>query len=80
MTTKENVTFFSDLFLKIIAAICSVLLSIAVMTLKSMNTEIKDLSRSVQALTIESQVVLTTIKGLERRVDKLEGDYERIRR
>lgn len=79
-TTRENVTFISEIFIKIAVGICTILLTIAVGTLKSMNSEIKDLSKSVQTLTVETQVVLMTIKTLEKRVDKIEQDYYKIRK
>lgn len=77
--TQQNINWISDLIVKALCGACTILLGIAVNSLNSMNSEIKDLSQSVNALTVSSTVVIETQKAIELRITKLENEDERIR-
>jgi chemotaxis protein CheY-P-specific phosphatase CheC len=77
--TQQNISWISDLVVKALCGACTILLGVAVNSLNSMNAEIKDLSRSVNALTVSSTVVIESQKAIELRLTKLENEDERIR-
>jgi chemotaxis protein CheY-P-specific phosphatase CheC len=76
---KENVSWISDLVLKVMCGACTILLSIAVNSLSSMNNEIKSLSANVFELSTQSKVIAITTSLLEKRLDKLEVENEKLK-
>lgn len=78
-STQHNINWVSDLVVKALCGACTILLGIAVNSLNSMNHEIKELSTSVNALTVSSTVVLESQKAVIIRLEKLESEDERIR-
>lgn len=75
----RDVYVLSDLVMKALAAACTLLLAIAVSSLNSMNSEIKDLAKSVNELTVSSTVVIQSQKSIEHRLQKIEAEAETIR-
>ena len=78
-STQQNIDIFGDLLLKTLCGVCTVLLGIAVNSLGTMSDEIKDLSTSVNTLTVSSTVVTSTQKALLVRLEKLEAEDTRLR-
>lgn len=78
--TKANIDWISDLVVKILCGACTILLSVAVSSLQSMNAEIKQLSANVFELSSQSKVISVTIVALEKRLDKLEADIEKLKK
>jgi len=78
--SKEIQTgWLGDLAMKVMCGACTILLSIAVNSLSSMNNEIKALSQNVFELSTQSKVVSVTIVAVEKRIDRLEMDNERLK-
>lgn len=77
--TQENINWVSDLIVKALCGACTILLAIAVNSLNSMNSEIKDLSKSINQLSISSSVVSESQKTILIRVEKLEIETEKMR-
>lgn len=69
----------SDLIMKLMCGVCTILLSIAVNSLDSMRGEIKLLSQNVSELGAQSKVLVITISNLERRLEKVENDNEKLK-
>lgn len=65
-----------DFVYKILCALCTVLLGIAVNSLQDMNSEIKRLSENVFELSAQSKVLIVTLDNIERRVTKIEHENE----
>jgi chromosome segregation ATPase len=76
---QANIDWISDLILKALSAAITILLGVAVSSLQSMNTEIKELNISVNNLTTESRVVSSTIESLAHRLSKVEAEQEKLR-
>lgn len=70
----------SDVITKGLMALAVALLGIAVSSLQSMNSEIKQLSANVFELSSQSKVINVTIQVQEKRLDKLEAEIERLRK
>jgi len=77
--TKNNVSWVSDLVLKAMCGACTILLSIAVNSLSSMNNEIKSLSANVFELSTQSKIIALSINSIEKRVEKLEVENDKIK-
>lgn len=71
--------WIGDLVLKLMCGVCTVLLSIAVNSLDAMKTEIKGLNANVFELGTQSKVIAITTSLLEKRLDKLEAENERLK-
>lgn len=71
--------WIADIFMKILFGVCTVLLSIAVNSLDSMKTEIKSLSTNVFDLSSQSKVIMITINNMEKRIDRLEIENEKVK-
>lgn len=74
--TQANINWVSDLVVKCLCGACTVLLSIAVSSLQSMNGEIKQLSQSISDLSVSSSIIIESQKRAETRLDKLEAADE----
>lgn len=77
--TKANIDWISDLVVKALCGACTILLTVAVASLQSMNAEIKQLSENVFELSSQSKVINVTIVTLEKRLDKIESDLEKLK-
>jgi chromosome segregation ATPase len=71
--------FFSDLLMKLMCVMITGFLGVAVSSLQSMNSEIKELNVSVNNLSTESRVVSSTIESLAHRLARVESEQEKIR-
>lgn len=78
-TTKKEIDWITDLILKGFVGVSTVLLGIAVNSLNSMNSEIKELADSVNSLTVSSTIVIQSQKSIEIRLTKQEAENEMIR-
>jgi hypothetical protein len=78
MMEKQH-AWIGDLVLKLMCGVCTILLSIAVNSLDSMKTEIKGLSANVYDLGTQSKVIAITTTLLEKRLDKLEAENEKLK-
>jgi phage shock protein A len=72
-------TWAGDVISKVLMGAVTVLLGIAVTSLQNMSAEIKTLSENVFELSSQSKVLNVTILNLEKRVDKLEVEMERVK-
>lgn len=77
--TEEKKDFVSDIVTKAMYGAITVLLAIAVNSLQSMSAEIKALSAHVMELSAQSKVLIVNLANLERRLEKLENDTERLK-
>lgn len=78
-TTQANINWVSDLVVKALCGAATILLGIAVNSLSAMNTEIKELSKSVQELAVSSTVVAEAQKTTKNRLSKIEAEAEKNR-
>lgn len=69
-----------DIVMKVLCGAAVCLLGVAVNSLQSMNTEIKALSQNVFELSSQSKVLNVTILNLEKRVDKLEAEVDKLKK
>jgi prefoldin subunit 5 len=72
-------TWAGDIISKVLMGAVTVLLGVAVSSLQNMSAEIKALSENVFELSSNSKVLNVTILNLEKRVDKLELELERLK-
>lgn len=79
MSDQQKTNFVSDIVLKAMAGAITVLLGIAVSSLQNMSHEIKELSANVYDLSAQSKVLIVNLADLERRMNKLEQDIEKIK-
>lgn len=77
--TKNDIRFASDIIVKALCGVCTILLGIAVQSINTMHQEIKELSISVHALSLSSSLVVATQKTLHERIVKIESDNERLK-
>lgn len=70
--------WIGDIITKLMCGVCTILLSIAVNSLDAMKTEIKTLSQNVFELGAQSKVLVITISNIERRLDKLEAENDKL--
>jgi len=75
----DNQSWFSNILLKILSVAATGLLGIAVSSLQSMNTEIKELSNHVFELSSHTKVLNVSIDTLKERIIKIEFEIERLR-
>lgn len=73
-------TWAGDIISKVLMGAVTVLLGVAVSSLQSMSAEIKTLSENVFELSSQSKVLNVTILNLEKRVDKLEVELDRVKK
>lgn len=78
--TKTNIDWVSDIVVKVLCGACTILLGVAVNSLQSMNTEIKQLSENVFELSSQSKVLNVTLLAQEKRIDRLEMELEKVRK
>ncbi len=78
--TKNDISWVSDIFVKLLCGVSTVLLGVAVSSLQSMNTEIKQLSANVFELSSQSKVINVTVIAQEKRLDKMEAEIEVIKK
>lgn len=79
-STRSNIDWISDLVIKALCGACTILLAVAVSSLQSMNSEIKQLSANVFELSSQSKVINVTMQVQEKRLDKLEAELERLKK
>lgn len=79
MMTEEKKDFVSDIVTKAMYGAITVLLAFAVNSLQSMSAEMKALSAHVMELSAQSKVLIVNLANLERRLEKLETDTERLK-
>jgi septal ring factor EnvC (AmiA/AmiB activator) len=77
--TKRDIDWFSDLVIKVLCVAATALLGVAVSSLQSMNTEIKELSNNVFDLSAHTKVINVSLESLKERIVKLEEEVERLR-
>lgn len=77
--TKNDIRFASDIIVKALCGVCTILLGIAVQSINTMSEEIKELSVSVNALSVSSSIVVATQKTLHERIVKMEAENERLK-
>lgn len=77
--TEDKKDFVSDIVTKAMYGAITVLLAIAVNSLQSMSAEIKALSAHVMELSAQSKVLIVNLANLERRLEKLETDTEKLK-
>lgn len=77
--TKNDIRFASDIIVKALCGVCTILLGIAVQSINTMSEEIKELSVSVNALSVSSSLVVATQKTLHERLVKMEAENERLK-
>ena len=77
--TKNDIRFASDIIVKALCGVCTILLGIAVQSINTMSEEIKDLSVSVNTLSVSSSLVVATQKTLHDRLVKMEDEKERLK-
>lgn len=78
-STQANINWISDLLVKALCGAATILLGVAVSSLNSMNVEIKNLNKSINDLSSQSSVIVTTIGVMGKRLDKIENDSETMR-
>lgn len=77
--SKANIDWVSDIVVKVLCGACTILLGVAVSSLQSMNTEIKQLSHNVFELSSQSKVINVQMISQEKRLDKIESELEKIK-
>lgn len=73
---KANIDWITDVMVKLLCVAATGLLGVAVQSLNSMNTEIKELSNHVFELSSHTKVVNLSLDTLKEKIKKLENDVE----